>query len=133
MNSYLALKTHITKGGDKLNDVLCRLSAFAAGGEITLEEKAELEALARGKASVENEVNLIPVVLDLVRRVRALEAVQGTETPPATEPDEYVEGKWYYGGDRVKFNGKTYKCVAPEGAVCVWSPEGYPAYWQLEG
>lgn len=42
---------------------------------------------------------------------------------------EYEAGKWYYAGDTVKHKGKVYTCTAPEGQVCVWSPEDYPAYW----
>jgi hypothetical protein len=52
-------------------------------------------------------------------------------TPPSTESyDDYVPGKWYYGGDKASFNGKNYVCTAPEGTVCVWSPSEYPTYWR---
>lgn len=134
MNSYLALKNHINKGGEKLKDITERLTTFAANGEITLEEKHELESLAREKASVENEADLFAVVLDLAKRVRALEEGKATESVPPAEadPEEFVVGKWYYNGDRCMFGGKKYKCIAPDGVVCVWSPADYPAYWEAE-
>ena len=137
MSSYLALKTLIEKGNYKLGDIVERLTNFAAMGEISLEEKSELENLARGKANAGNEIDLTATVLDLVARVRALEEAKKPQQPEddpeqENEPEEFVIGKWYYRGDRVKFNGKNYKCIAPEGVVCVWSPTDYPAYWEAE-
>ena len=44
--------------------------------------------------------------------------------------DDFIAGKSYYKGDRVYFNGKLYECIAPVGAVCVWSPDDYPTYWK---
>lgn len=69
------------------------------------------------------------------------EDVEGTETPeePITpeKPDtpvvvtypEFQIGKWYYAGDIVAFAGANYRCVAPTGTPCVWSPSDYPNYW----
>lgn len=45
-------------------------------------------------------------------------------------PEEYVIGKWYYAGDRITYKGAVYQCIAPNGVVCVWSPDDYPAYWE---
>ena len=50
--------------------------------------------------------------------------------PDAEEYPEYEVGKWYYAGDKISFNGSNYVCIAPDGAVCVWSPADYPAYWE---
>lgn len=66
---------------------------------------------------------------DLDRRVKALENASA-ESEPAEEYPEYVAGKWYYKDDKITHSGKRYICIAPDGVVCVWSPEEYPAYWQ---
>ena len=34
-------------------------------------------------------------------------------------------------GDKITFEGGKYKCIAPDGVVCVWSPKEYPVYWEL--
>lgn len=44
--------------------------------------------------------------------------------------DDFVVGKTYYEGDKVRFDGKIYECIAPDGVVCVWSPSDYPTYWK---
>ena len=73
---------------------------------------------------------------ELDKRVKALEeAKEDDTTEEGTEEDaaEYEVGKWYYAGDKVSFNGKTDKCIAPNGVVCVWTPTEYPTYWELLG
>ena len=65
---------------------------------------------------------------ELEQRVRALET--GSTEPGEAYPD-YVVGKWYYSGDKITFEGVKYKCIAPDGAVCTWSPTEYPTYWEL--
>lgn len=65
---------------------------------------------------------------ELEQRVRALET--GSTEPGETYPD-YVAGKWYYNGDKITFEGGKYKCIAPAGVVCVWSPTEYPPYWEM--
>jgi hypothetical protein len=59
-----------------------------------------------------------------------------TDTPIEDETDTptyppYEVGKWYVNGDVVSFEEKNYKCIAPNGATCVWSPVEFPAYWEL--
>ena len=73
-------------------------------------------------------------LVDLESRVRILEEGKANEgtTEGIPEAEEYTVGKWYYRGDRVKFNGNTYICIAPEGVVCTWSPSEYPTYWEAE-
>ena len=65
---------------------------------------------------------------ELEKRVRALES--GSTEPGETYPD-YVVGKWYYNGDKITFESGKYKCIAPAGVVCVWSPTEYPPYWEM--
>ena len=64
---------------------------------------------------------------ELEQRVRAVEKKENTGTEETVA--DFVDGKWYYGGDKCVFNGKNYVCTSPDGVVCVWSPEAYPAYW----
>lgn len=66
-----------------------------------------------------------PGELSLSERVSALEKA-------APAPAEFVPGTWYYRGDKVKFEGCTYSCIAPSGVTCVWSPSEYPAYWRKD-
>lgn len=61
----------------------------------------------------------------------ALECAGATDPEPGEEYLEYVPGKWYYKDDKTTYNGNKYICTAPDGVVCVWSPDEYPAYWQL--
>lgn len=35
----------------------------------------------------------------------------------------------YYAGAVVRWDGKVYKCIAPQGVACIWSPETMPGYW----
>lgn len=122
------LEREISKKNFRLNDMLDRIASAASGGMITMDDKAALDAAAHANAHVGNEINLEATVLDLVARVRALEAAQGIGGT-TTDAQEYVDGKWYYAGDKVTFGGAVYVCIAPEGAACVWSPAAYPAYW----
>ena len=64
----------------------------------------------------------IPATLTLEERVAELEKT--------VVVDEYEPGKWYYRGNRVKFEGEIYTCIAPEGTVCVWSPTEFAQYWK---
>lgn len=84
------------------------------------EQIAKEEADLGVYSVVECEDEAMPLTLE--ERVLALEKTVTVEP--------FVAGKWYYRGDKVSFEGATYTCVAPEGAVCVWSPGDYPVYWE---
>lgn len=101
--------------------------------KLTDDEYSELIDLARGNSDFKNSVDLMEKINELEKRVRALEengssSSDGTTTEETIE--EYIAGKWYYNGDKCSFEGKTYKCIAPDDVVCVWSPKDYPAYWE---
>ncbi len=52
------------------------------------------------------------------------------EDPPVVMPPDFVEGKWYYTGDRVTYKGVAYTCQGPNPDFpVVWSPEATPQYW----
>lgn len=111
-----------------LADMLHKIDTLWAQGDIDDDQRTELIALAQGNADMTQEVNVLARLEELEQRVRALEA--GSTEPGEAYPD-YVAGKWYYNGDKITFEGGKYKCIAPDGVVCVWSPKEYPVYWEL--
>lgn len=80
-------------------------------------------------ADTVQEVNVLAKLEELEQRVRALE--ESGSADPGEEYPDYVAGKWYYNGDKITFEGGKYKCIAPAGVVCVWSPTEYPPYWEM--
>ena len=111
-----------------LADMLHKIDTLWAQGDIDDDQRTELIALAQGNADMTQEVNVLARLEELEQRVRALET--GSTEPGEAYPD-YVAGKWYYNGDKITFEGGKYKCIAPDGVVCVWSPTEYPTYWEL--
>lgn len=128
---YSIFESVINKGGYKLADMLERIRVYAAEGKLTIEEMDRLEALAREKANMQDGTDMLGMLLEHEQRIRALEAAAPVNPDIPDDTPEYQPGKWYYNGDKVKWNGKTYVCIAPEGVVCVWSPDEYPAYWEM--
>ena len=124
---YNVIVAAINNGDYKLDSMLARIRTFAAKGLLNAEEMTELEKLAREHANAKADTDLFEKVMELERRIRALE--EGKHEAPAEEYPAYVAGKWYYKGDKCSHNGANYVCAAPEGVVCTWSPEEYPAYW----
>lgn len=135
---YNIIKAVIESKQFELKDILKKLETFWLQGRITKEQKEELIAMAQDFAQVANSVDLIAKIAELEGRLSTVESELAalkngnTEggTEDVTEYPEYVAGKWYYTGDIVMYNGVAYKCIAPEGQVCVWSPEEHAAYWQ---
>lgn len=126
---YEVFKAAIMAGNWKLDDVFDRLQRCCAQGRLTVDEMTELEDLARSKVDTRDEVDVFAKLDELDRRVRALET--GAAAPDTGSVDDFIDGKWYHTGDKVLFDGKTYTCIAPDGVVCVWSPEAYPTYWEV--
>ena len=129
---YSIFESVINKGGYKLADMLERIRVYAAEGKLTIEEMDKLEALAREKANMQDGTDMLGMLLEHEQRIRALEAAAPVNPDTPDDVPEYQPGKWYYAGDKVKWNGKTYVCIAPEGVVCVWSPDEHPAYWKRD-
>ena len=125
---YEILKEVITSKRYELTDMLRKIDTLWAQGDLDDEQRTELIALAQGNADMTQEVNVLTKIEELEQRVRALET--GNTEPGEAYPD-YVVGKWYYNGDKITFEGVKYKCIAPDGAVCTWSPTEYPTYWEL--
>ena len=125
---YDVIKDVINTRRYALADMLHKIDTLWAQGDIDDDQRTELIALAQGNADMEQEVNVLARLEELEQRVRALEA--GSTEPVEAYPD-YVAGKWYYNGDKITFEGGKYKCIAPDGVVCVWLPTEYPTYWEL--
>ena len=125
---YDVIKDVINTRRYVLADMLHKIDTLWAQGDIDDDQRTELIALAQGNADMTQEVNVLARLEELEQRVRALET--GSTEPGEAYPD-YVAGKWYYNGDKITFEGGKYKCIAPDGVVCVWSPKEYPAYWEL--
>lgn len=115
----------IKRGGYDLSGLLKKIDSYHIEGKLTNAERDELYRKARGEAVA--TVDVMAKLMELEDRVRKLE--QGEPEIPAEEYPEYVVGKWYYAGDKISYGGKHYVCSAPEGAVCTWNPDEYPAYW----
>lgn len=124
---YNVIKAAIQNQEYKLGAMLERIRVFGAKGLLNTDDMNELEELARKHATAKDDTDLFEKVMELERRIRALE--EGKHEAPAEEYPAYVAGKWYYKGDKCSHNGANYVCAAPEGVVCTWSPEEYPAYW----
>ena len=124
---YQIIKNVITRGDYDLSTISQKIGILWADDKITDAEYNELFSLARSGAKVENSVYFISKLEDLVKRVRLLEENKSDTTE---DYPEYQSGKWYYNGDKCSFEGENYICIAPDGAVCVWSPFDYPSYWE---
>lgn len=132
---YKLTKNVIEMGGFNLTEILRKIDTLWLKGSITENERTELYNMAQTKAKAKDSIDIIAKIAELEAKVNALKIkLEGVEdVVPEEKPaeyEEYVVGKWYYTGNLVSFKGKNYECIAPEGTVCVWSPEDYPSYWK---
>lgn len=138
-NMYDVVKNVIASRNYDLKNILGKIETVWVQSRITDEQKAELIALAQENAKVENSINILNKLEELDKRVRVLEDMLNKSEEGETEGDaeevvtypEYEVGHFYYNGDKITDNGKNYKCIAPEGVPCVWSPAEYPPYWEI--
>ncbi len=130
MQNYNIIKNVIKAGGYDLAAILTRIDTFWAEGSLTDDQRSELRELARAEATPEAGVDYFEKLRELEERIKALE--EGKTDGSETTIEDFVPGRWYYTGDKCVWNGAVYTCIAPEGTVCVWSPEEYPAYWTKE-
>lgn len=144
---YDIFKAVIESGNYELSDMLTKIDTVWVQGGITEEQRTELIELARTNADpeqsyaplqkqidtlFENTAELAEKVVSLESRVTALE---GGELEPEPEPEEYPPYTQptgahdaYNTGDKITYNGKKYVCKMDG---CVWTPDAYPAGWQL--
>ena len=141
------IKNVILSKDYELRDILYKINKMWIEAQISEDEKAELDELARENAvaensyaSLEEQVENIYNELDSIKsRLATLESTEeGSETEP-TEPTEPVEEypeyvqptgahDAYRIGDKITYNGKKYICKLDG---CVWTPDDYPQGWEL--
>ena len=144
MIMYAIIKSVINSGNYELTDMLSKIDTMWVQGSITDEQRTELTALARDKATPEatyaplqEQVDALAVRIDaLTQRVAALEdgGTEGdTPTTPADEWPEYVQPTGahdaYKIGDKITYNGQRYICKMDG---CAWTPDAYPAGWEVQ-
>ena len=128
-------KAVIEKGDYDLTALLKKIDRYHIEGELTDKEKDELYSLARKGANASNSTDVFAKIAELEKRIVALEQSK-TDTEQESNSDtttveDFKVGKWYYTGDKIKFEGEIHICTAPEGVVCVWSPREHPDYWEV--
>lgn len=134
MKMFGTIETVINEGDFVLSDLLSKIDYFFANGSLTMEECDDLKERARSVAAPIHEIDIFEKVKELEARVKKLEENGGIDAEEGEATvEEFVDGKWYYTGNKCLWEGKVFTCVAPEGTVCVWSPTDYPAYWSGEG
>lgn len=141
---YAIIKSVINSGNFELTDMLGKIDTMWVQGSITDEQRTELTALARDKATPEatyaplqEQVDALAVRIDaLTQRVAALEdggTTGDTPTTPADEWPEFVQPTGahdaYKVGDKITYNGQHYICKMDG---CVWTPDAYPAGWEVQ-
>lgn len=135
---FQTIKDYINTGRYELKELTDKINTLWVESQLTDEEREALLSLAQENADYTNSVDVIKkleehdlTIRSLEERILKLEQGEPTEPTEPVEAPEYVDGKWYYNGNIVTFKGKKYKCIAPQGQVCTWSPEAYPMYWEL--
>ncbi len=138
---YQIIKDVLSSGRYELNDMLRKIDTIWVQGDLTDEQRAELVELARANADPAQSYAPLQEQIDKAfAAIKALEgrvkALEDGETPePGPEPEEWPE--WvqptgahdaYNTGDKVTYNGKHYTSLLDGN---VWSPDAYPAGWQL--
>ena len=120
-----------------LGELLTKIDTLWVQGSITEEQRLQLISDAQNNAMVENSIDVLKSLYELNKRVsecekQIAELKNGTDIPTDEETTTYppyVVGKCYFNGNITSFDGRNYKCIAPIGTVCVWSPTEYPPYW----
>lgn len=135
---------NVLKGDYELKDMLNKIAEYYIKGNLSKEEKEELEEEARTNANPVNSYAPLEERLnDLITRVDTLEnkvsqlekTTTGEPTEEPTEPveeyPEYVQPTGahdaYHVGDKITYNGKHYECIFDN---CVWTPDEYPQGWK---
>lgn len=122
----------INGGNYDLATMLNRIDYHHIRGTLTDEEREALVDMARQKAQPFGGLNVAEKLQELELRISTLEKSKEADTETGGAVPEFVPGKWYHNGNAARYKGKNYVCTAPDGVVCVWSPEEYPDYWELD-
>ena len=129
---YNVVKSVIESKAYDLADIIRKIEYMWVKGKLTEKQKEDLQSMARISANAGNSVDMMQKLEEFDKRITALEKAFANSEPKEEETTVpgYEQGKWYYAGDKVTFDGKTYECIAPDGVVCVWNPNDYPVYWK---
>lgn len=140
---YDTIKDVINSGRYELNDMLHKIDTLWVQGDLDDDQRDELVELARENATPEQTYAPIQEQIDqafaqisaLDTRIKALEAGGSEPTDPEPE-DEWPElvqptgaHNAYSNGDKITYNGKHYISTMDGN---VWSPDAYPAGWQVQ-
>ena len=138
---FETIMTVIRSADFQLEKVLDRIRFYHAKGQLSTDEMEQLMLSARARAvetmGVDAKTEILALwsaVHELQRKVAELTPVDPDEPdePPEEEIPEYVQPTGahdaYNTGDKVRYNGKVYVCKMDN---CVWSPDAYPAGWEL--
>ena len=128
------------KGDYELKDMLNKIAEYYIKGNLSKQEKEELEEEARQNANpvnsyapLEEQLNALIVRVDaLENKVKELEGTSEEDpTEPVEEYPEYVQPSGahdaYKVGDKITYNGNKYICKLDG---CVWNPDTYPVGWE---
>lgn len=128
------------KGQYELVDMLNKIAEYYIKGNLSKEEKEELEEEARKNANPVNSYAPLETQLNEVfERIKSLEGrvsiLEGNNPEEPSEPveewPEYVKPTGqhdaYRIGDKITYNGKHYECIFDG---CVWNPDEYPQGWK---
>lgn len=140
---YEIIETVINSGNFELNDIMKKIDIIWLQGGITDNERMQLIESARENAIPEASYAPLQEQIDVLaekiagqeNRVEMLESSEPSVQPPVEE-DEWPEYKQptgahdaYHVGDKITYNGKHYVCKMDG---CVWTPDAYPAGWELQ-
>lgn len=133
------IQSVINTGNFELTDILHKIDTLWLKGDIDDDQRTELINAAREKADPSSsyaslQEQVAKLADDLTALAARVTALEGGGTEPVDEYPAYVQPTGahdvYHNGDKVTYNGTRYICIAPDGVVCVWNPDTYPAYWQ---
>lgn len=132
---FNVFKNVIENRNFELKGIIKKIDTLWAQSSITDDERAELISLAQSKANIQQSIDVMQKLEELDKRMKVVEEMLANNDNNSDDTKvvyaDYEVGKWYYNGNVVKFEDVLYKCVAPDGVVCVWSPSDYPAYWEV--
>ena len=126
MNIKPMIESTILSGDYELDKILSSIDLYHIEGSLTDEERRELIDLSRENAKIQYKEEDISLLFDrlhaLEERVTKLEGTEVVEKYP-----EYEDGRWYFSGEGVTFDGTKYICIAKK---TKFSPAEKPKDWQ---
>jgi hypothetical protein len=130
MKMYNILKNVINRKVYNFKEMLTKIDTLWSENKLTDAEREELLTLAQNNASAEHSVDVIAKLIELEQRIKVVEEGKTENSNTAETIEDFVEGKWYYNGNKVLFNGKVYECTADANTVVYWSPAQSGLCWK---